>query len=58
MKRNKETDKSIMEFVKMTIDNPSLLDDSYKAKDLAKSILDENKKSSKKTNEKLKKDKA
>lgn len=51
MKRNKKTDNAIMEFVKMTIDSPDLLEDSEKAQKVAYDVLQKNKNNTKDNNE-------
>lgn len=43
MKRNKKTDNAIMEYVRMTIDNPELLENSEKAQKVAYDVLQKNK---------------
>lgn len=54
MKRNRKTDNAIREFVKMTINNPSLLNNAEKAKSIAHDVLIKNKE----TNDEIEKDRA
>lgn len=51
MKRNKKTDNAILEFAKMAIDNPELLEDSENAQKIAYDVLQKNKNITKDNNE-------
>lgn len=45
MKKNNKTNNAIMEFVKMTIKEPSILEDSENAQKIAYEVLEKNKRS-------------
>jgi hypothetical protein len=51
LKRNKKTDNAILEFAKMAIDNPELLEDSENAQKIAYDVLQKNKNITKDNNE-------
>lgn len=51
MKRSNETDNAILEFIKLTLDNPNVLNDSEKAQKVAYEVLKNNINNKKHTND-------